>query len=274
MDEITADYSADELAPPVAFRVVPQLSVGAKTDLGRVRENNEDKYEFFVPTDEATLAAKGAVFVVCDGMGGHEAGQIASELATKTFIDVYLNHPASETESALRGAASAANRYVYDVSTSVPSRRGMGTTLTALILVQDDAYFCHIGDSRLYRVRDGELQQVTEDHTWIEQAIRQGTITPDEADTHPYRHVLSRAVGTESHVACDVERIGLESGDVFLLCSDGLNNHVTDEEIRGALANMGPSSACWHLVGRALFGGGSDNCTVLCVRVESMRTIG
>ncbi|HMS56700.1 MAG TPA: protein phosphatase 2C domain-containing protein [Fimbriimonadaceae bacterium] len=208
MDEVTADYSLDQLVEPVSLRVVPKVSVGAKTDLGRVRENNEDKFEFYIPEDERTLATKGLIFVVCDGMGGHAAGQIASELACKTFIDVYLNHPSTEVETALRGAVVAANRYVFDVSTAVPGRKGMGTTLTALLLVQDRGYLCQVGDSRLYRLKDDELVQISEDHTWVDDAIRQGLISPDEATTHPYRHVLTRAVGTEASVPCDIESFG------------------------------------------------------------------
>lgn len=270
MDEITADYSVEQLLEPVSLKVVPKVSVAAKTDLGRVRENNEDKYEFYIPENERTLATKGLIFVVCDGMGGHAAGQIASELACKTFIDVYLNHPSTEVEAALRGAVNAANRYVYDVSVSVPGRKGMGTTLTALLLVQDRAYLCQVGDSRLYRLQNGELKQLSEDHTWIEDAIRQGMVSPSEADTHPYRHVLLRAIGTEATVPCDVESFELVQGDVFLLCSDGLINHVSNEIIAEELCGNDPSRACWNLVGRALLGGGSDNCTVLCVRVDSM----
>lgn len=270
MDEITADYSVEQLVEPVSLKVVPRVSVGAKTDLGRVRENNEDKFEFYIPADDRSLAAKGLVFVVCDGMGGHAAGQIASELACKTFIDVYLNHPSTEVETALRGAVNAANRYVYDVSVSIPGRKGMGTTLTALLLIQDRAYLCQVGDSRLYRLRNAELEQLSEDHTWIEDAIRQGMVSPSEADTHPYRHVLLRAIGTEPSVPCDIETFDLLEGDTFLLCSDGLINHVADALIAEELRANEPSKACWNLVGRALLGGGSDNCTVVCVHIDSM----
>src|SRR5579862_7388755 len=116
MDEITAEYSTDQIAPAAELHFKPRLTVACKTDLGRVRENNEDKFEYYLPEDEATLAARGYVFLVCDGMGGHAAGQIASELACKTFIDVYLHHPAAEPDVALRAAVTAANRFVTDVS--------------------------------------------------------------------------------------------------------------------------------------------------------------
>src|SRR2546421_10462894 len=120
-EETTAEYEMGQLVAVAELKVKAKVSVACKTDLGRVRENNEDKFEFYIPEDDATLAARGMIFVVCDGMGGHAAGQIASELACKTFIDVYLHHPASEIEVALRSAVVAANRFVTDVSRAVPA---------------------------------------------------------------------------------------------------------------------------------------------------------
>lgn len=273
MDEITAEYAAEALVQSKPLEVRLQLQVGAKTDLGRVRENNEDKFEFYIPEDEPTLARRGGVFVMCDGMGGHAAGQCASELAAKTFIDVYLNHPSEDPMPALDSAVKAANRFVLDVARAVPSRRGMGTTLTALVLLQDTAYFAHVGDSRLYRLRDRDLTMMTSDHTWVDEAIKRGEIPPEAADTHPYRHVLTRAIGTEDSVAVDVERHDVREGDVYLLCSDGLTNHVSDDQLKAAMAENGASEACWKLVGRALMDGGSDNCTVMVVKVEKMGRI-
>lgn len=116
MDEITAEYSKEQLAAPIAMRARPRFTLAAKTDLGRVRENNEDKYEFFASQEEATLASRGQIFLVCDGMGGHAAGQIASELTCKTFIDVYLHHPSSDPKLAMLDAVKAANRFVLDNS--------------------------------------------------------------------------------------------------------------------------------------------------------------
>jgi PPM family protein phosphatase len=273
VDEITAEYAAEQLASPPELRVVPKVALGCKTDLGRVRENNEDKFEYFIPEDEATIAAKGSIFLVCDGMGGHAAGQIASELAAKTFIDVYLHHPSSEPEPALVAGVSAANRFVTDVGRAVPSRKGMGTTLSGLVLLQDRAWTVQVGDSRIYRLRDGELARLTLDHTWIEEAVRSGALRLEEAESHPYRHVLTRAIGTDGDIRPDVASYPLSEGDTFLLCSDGLTNHVLDEEIAQTLASHGPSQACWRLVGAALLGGGSDNCTVMVVRVDEVRSV-
>lgn len=273
MDEITAEFETAQLSQPVELRVATKFTVACKTDLGRVRENNEDKFEYYIPEDEALLASRGCVFVVCDGMGGHAAGQIASELTCKTFIDVYLHHPATEVEVALRSAVVAANRFVTDVSKAVPARRGMGTTLSALILLQDKAYTAQVGDSRIYRLRNGELLQMTVDHTWVEEMTRSGVLTREAAETHPHKHMLTRAIGAEGEVTPDIEIHDSKQGDVYLLCSDGLINHVSDEEIEKALVTYSPAEATWRLVGQALGNGGSDNCTVMVVRADRVEPL-
>ncbi|MBI1756238.1 MAG: Stp1/IreP family PP2C-type Ser/Thr phosphatase [Fimbriimonas ginsengisoli] len=273
MEEITAEYATEALVASSELRAIPWVTVACKTDLGRVRENNEDKFEYFVTEDRAVLASRGLIFVVCDGMGGHAAGQIASELAAKTFIDVYLHHPSTEPETAMRAAVAAANRFVNDVGRAVPSRKGMGTTLSVLVLLQDQAYLVQVGDSRIYRLRGGELRQMTFDHTWVEEATRKGMITAEEAENHPYRHVLTRAIGTEEGVEPDVFVEPAQAGDVYLLCSDGLINHVADAQIGETLGHESPSDAAWKLVGQALQGGGSDNCTVIVVRLDQIEAV-
>lgn len=273
MEEITAEYASEDLIASVELRVRPRVTVAAKTDLGRVRDNNEDKFEFYIPEDSGQIASRGLVFVCCDGMGGHAAGQIASELTAKTFIDVYFNHPASEPRQAMRAAVTAANRFVLDVARAVPSRRGMGTTMSNLILLQDTAYTVHVGDSRVYRLRDGALEQLTDDHTWVEEAVRSGSMSREDAEQSQYKHVLTRAVGTEENVPPDVRDHDLREGDLFLLCSDGLINHVPDESIAEALLLFSPAEACWKLVNQALLLGGSDNCTVMVVRVDGLEAV-
>lgn len=272
-EEITAEYAVQELSPSAELRIRPKITVACKTDLGRVRENNEDKYEYYLPEDDATLATRGLVFLVCDGMGGHAAGQIASEMAAKTFIDVYLHHPSEDPAIAMQSAVTAANRFVVDVGRAIPARRGMGTTLSGLVLIQGKAYTCQVGDSRVYRLRSGLLTMLTHDHTWVDEGIRNGTLTPEEAESHPYKHVLTRAIGTEGDLKSDVDQGQLFEGDVYLLCSDGLINHVDDETIADHLRNYAPSEACWRLVARALAGGGSDNCTVMIVRVDALESV-
>lgn len=269
-EDTTAEYASPDLLSPVELRCRPVVTIACKTDLGRVRENNEDKFEFFLPEEQRLLATRGLVFLVCDGMGGHAAGQIASELTCKTFIDVYLHHPSDDPETAARAAVTAANRFVIDVARAVPGRSGMGTTLSALLLVQERAMIVQVGDSRIYRLRNGELTLLTTDHTWVEEAIASGLIQASEADTHPYRHVLTRAIGTEATVMPDLFWCDVLAGDTFLLCSDGVMNHVSDTEIEEILARHAPPLAAWKLVAQALADGGSDNTTVLVVRVDDL----
>jgi protein phosphatase len=273
MDDITAEYAADSLSAAPALRVRTRATVAAKTDLGRVRENNEDKFEFYVPEDEATLARRGSIYIVCDGMGGHAAGQIASELAAKTFIDVYLHHPAEDPAVGMLSGVQAANRFVTDIGLAVPSRRGMGTTFSGLVLLQDRAFTVQVGDSRIYRLRNDELLQLTFDHTYVDEMVRAGLMTPADAETHPSRHVLTRAIGGDMEVVPEIESHDLHEGDIYLLCSDGLTNHVDDNTLQEVLRTYSPSEACWRLVGAALLGGGSDNCTVLVVRVDEIRSL-
>lgn len=273
MDEITAEYEASSFLETPTLRVRPRVSFAARTDLGRVRENNEDKFEFFLPDGERELASRGSIFLVCDGMGGHAAGQIASELAAKTFVDVYRNHPGDDPLAAARAAVLAAHRFVADTARAVPARRGMGTTLSALLLVQDQAVVAHVGDSRIYRLRDGSLERLTTDHTWVEAALRSGAISEEEAAVHPYRHALAQAIGTESTVQPDLARHDLREGDRFLLCSDGLTTHVPDGAIEEALRDLGPAEAAWALVGQALADGGTDNVTVMVIRVDALERL-
>lgn len=273
MEEITAEFQpvATLDAPALRYRV--RTTIAAKTDLGRVRENNEDKFEFYVPESAALLAQKGHVYIVCDGMGGHSAGQIASELAAKTFISVYLEHPSPEPEIAARSAVLAAHRFVTDVGRAIPSRAGMGTTLSALMILEDKCLIAHVGDSRVYRLRAGLLEQLTLDHTYADEMVRQGSMTQEEAQNSRYSHVLTRAIGGEGDCEPDLSRHDVQPGDVYLLCSDGLVNHVTDAGIFEALTNKVPSLASWDLVAETLTNGGSDNCTVLIVRVDSLDAV-
>jgi protein phosphatase len=272
-EEITAEYAVSEFAPAVELRTRVFATVACKTDLGRVRDNNEDKFEFYVPADDSVLASRGSVYLVCDGMGGHAAGQIASELSAKTFIDVYLHHPSEEPKVAMGAGVTAACRYLMDVGRAVPARKGMGTTLSGLILLQDRAYIVQVGDSRVYRLRENLLEQLTEDHTYIDEMLKMGMMTPAEAEASPYKHVITRAITTDGEVTPDLFEHELQAGDVFLLCSDGLINHVEDPTIADVLANDGPAEAAWKLVGLALQNGGSDNCTVMIVRVDALETV-
>jgi protein phosphatase len=273
MDEITAEYASEQLSPAQALTHRHRITIACKTDLGRVRENNEDKFEFFVSEDERTLASRGDVFVVCDGMGGAAAGQIASEIAAKTFIDVYLHHPSEDPKVAMNAAVTAGNRYVTDNARAIPARRGMGTTLSAIILLNGQLFTVQVGDSRIYRLRQGELLMMTQDHTWVDEQIRAGILTKEQGENHPYKHVITRAIGTEGEVVPDIEQHDLKPGDLYLICSDGLTNHVDDESLARTMSQGSPSDVAWKLVGQAWQGGGSDNCTVLVLRIDELEEV-
>jgi PPM family protein phosphatase len=269
-DDITAEFAVTDLIATTELLALAHVRVGAKTDLGRIRENNEDKHEFYIPEDRDVLATKGQIFVVCDGMGGHAAGQIASELALKTFIDVYLTHPSADAKEALSAAIHGANRFVHLVSKTVPARKGMGTTFSAFVLLQDRVYIVQVGDSRVYRLREGELTQLTQDHTYMNEMVRVGALTPEQAANHPQKHVLTRAVGVEENVVPDFFEFELLESDIYFACSDGILNHVEDPQIHQVLASNGPAEAAWRLVNLALGGGGSDNATAIVVHVDRL----
>lgn len=245
-------------------------ALGAKTDLGRIRENNEDKYEFFIPEDEDTLALKGAFYAVADGMGGHAAGQIASELALKTAIKAYYSDSSPILEESLRAAFQTANALIYDAARAISERAGMGTTMTALVLRGEEAFVAHVGDSRCYRLRGSKLEQLTEDHTWVNEQVKRGLMSREEAELSPFRNVITRSLGNTPSVEVDILSDELKVGDVFLLCSDGLTGEVSDDEIRDALLKSPPSKAAWDLVELALDHGGRDNCTVLIVAIRDI----
>lgn len=246
------------------------VSIGAKTDLGRVRENNEDKFEFFRPEDEDTLARKGSFYAVADGMGGHSAGQIASELALKTAIRSYYADSSPVVEESLRSALQQANALIFDAARAIVERNGMGTTMTALVIRGDEAFIAQVGDSRCYRLRGGSIRQITEDHSWVAEQVKRGALTEEEAEISPFRNVITRSLGNAPNVDVDVFVEELKAGDQFLLCSDGLSGLVGADEMLAAMQDASPSQAAWDLVDLALERGGYDNATVLIVAVRDI----
>ena len=272
MQEITAEFSAEELGgaiPDEPLRVVPRVKFVARSEIGHARENNEDKFDFYEPDEEPLLAARGSVYLVCDGMGGHNAGQIASELAAKQFLHAYY-HLGGTAQEAARHAILQAHHYIAEMASKVPSRYGMGTTLTALIFKQDEGILAHVGDSRCYRLREGVFEQLSRDHTLVARLVEQGIIPPEQARYHPQRNVIRQAVGVadpSEPLEPDIETFALQAGDLYLLCSDGLTDMVDDAEIEAILRDEPPTRAAWRLVDRALANGGRDNVTVVLVQI-------
>lgn len=229
------------------------------TDTGKVRSSNQDR-----------CLATSALVAVADGMGGHVGGEIAA----RTAIDaLQRSFAASRSASGLASATIQANRAVFDQSERDGSLRGMGTTLTAAAIVgtgrRERVAVANVGDSRAYLLRDGELVQLTDDHSLVEEMVRNGELTPAEAATHPHRHVLTRALGIDESVKVDTWEIDPAAGGRLLLCSDGLTNECSDAEIAGVLGTAAdPATAAERLVALALEHGGSDNVTVVVADID------
>lgn len=274
--EITAPLDTEDLANAWAARagarpsLVAKLRFAAKTDLGLVRENNEDKFEFFIPDDPVVLATKGRVYALADGMGGHSAGQIAAELALNVFIRSYYADGDDRIELSLKRAISEANNYVVEMAKSVPGRNGMGATLIAAIIRENLSYVAWVGDSRGYLLRNGALELVTEDHSWVAEQVRAGTMTEEAAEASPFRNVITRSIGGAPTAEPDIVALELTPGDRLLLCSDGLSGMLSSSQIQELLGFGAPSVAAWRLVDEANQHGGRDNITVFVLEVEAL----
>jgi protein phosphatase len=251
-------------------RLHARLSIGARTDMGRVRENNEDKYDILEPDEPAVLATRGRFYAVADGMGGAQAGQIASELALKTVFSAFYASRVPDVGEALKEAVADANRYLQDVARTIPERSGMGTTLTGGVVREDELFIAQVGDSRCYLLRDGRMEQMTEDHSWVQEQVSRGTMTQEEAEMSPFRNVITRSLGAAPEVEPDLFVVKLEPGDRYLLCSDGLNGMVADAELFEIAREGSPSVAAWNLVDRAVENGGKDNVTVVVLDVQAI----
>lgn len=222
---------------------------------GRLRDNNEDT----VFPDSSGESDGGAVLIVADGMGGHVAGEVASRLAVNT---------AASTEKDAVARVKAANKAIREEVAREPGLEGMGTTMTLASLEEGgSARLAHVGDSRAYLLRSGELRQLTEDHTVAAEYVAQGQISPDDAAAHPQRHMLTRTLGLTPGIQVDEVSIDLESGDRLLLCSDGLTEMIPDDRIAEILGEGSPDEAVWELVESANEEGGVDNITVIVVEV-------
>jgi serine/threonine protein phosphatase PrpC len=228
-----------------------------RTDTGRQRSANEDS--FFV---------RPPIFVVADGMGGAQAGEVASKAAAEAFD---RDLPSGSPESFLRETIEAANREIHELARDDPSRKGMGTTITAAIVNPEgeEVAIGHVGDSRAYRLRGGRLERLTRDHSLVEEMRRKGQLTDAQAEDHPQRSIITRALGPEPEVDVDVQTVPAKPGDVFLICSDGLTTMLGEEQIAKLLSGATSMEAATRaLVDEANRAGGRDNITALAFRLE------
>ncbi|HEY8638126.1 MAG TPA: Stp1/IreP family PP2C-type Ser/Thr phosphatase [Solirubrobacteraceae bacterium] len=229
------------------------------TDTGRQRRHNED-----------SVFARPPLFVVADGMGGAQAGEVASRLAVAQFAEGLPDGPGPE-EARLAERVTEANAAIHKVSREDAKRAGMGTTLTAAYVGADGVAIAHVGDSRAYLLRDSRLERLTDDHSLVEELVRKGQLSPEEADDHPQRSIITRALGPEPDVEVDRRTTPARDGDVFVLCSDGLTSMVSESEVAAILARASDlRGAVRALIAAANDAGGRDNITVIAFRVEEV----
>ena len=248
------------------------MIVTGRTDKGIVRKENQDYFETTCVADDNVVIA-----VVCDGMGGAKAGNVASRLAAETFTQALKNQPGALldgglVEDALTDAMTAANCVVHEMGRTEPGRYGMGTTLVGALVRKEGkgkrAYILNVGDSRAYHISGQKIVRITKDHSLVEEMLTRGDITQDEAMRHPNRNLITRVVGTEKQVDCDLFQVSLKKDDRLLLCTDGLTNTVTDQEILEEIQHISDLNKCCDmLVTLALAAGGPDNITAVMIHI-------
>ena len=237
----------------MALRVAEKAAL---TDVGRARQGNEDSF-----------LERSPLFVVADGMGGARAGEVASGIAVQTFDDE--PSPEASPEERLASVAHAANSRIHQMAEDDASYAGMGTTFTAVLVTGNEIAIGHVGDSRLYRWRDGELERLTHDHSLVEEFVRQGKLTPEEAEVHPQRSIITRALGPEASVEVDTFTYPARDGDIYLACSDGLTGMISEAEVAKILRESPTlDDAARQLIDAANANGGRDNITVVLFRLE------
>lgn len=250
------------------------VQVAGETDVGQKRNHNEDTF---------SINEGESLFVVCDGMGGHASGEVASQMAVETIKTFFkdtrddpevtwpykMDRSKQYEENRLTTAIKYANVRIFDAAKKEPKYHGMGTTITALYFIEEGVYRAHVGDSRIYRLRDGEYEQISEDHSLLNDYIKMKKLTPEEIASFPHKNVIVRALGMKESVKVDVLLEKPKSGDVYLMCSDGLSDEVSDERMQEILISHGSDvqTACHELVQEANRNGGHDNITVVLVRV-------
>ncbi|HET7109739.1 MAG TPA: Stp1/IreP family PP2C-type Ser/Thr phosphatase, partial [Gemmatimonadales bacterium] len=243
------------------------FSCAARTDVGVVRSGNEDNF--------LMLADRG-IFIVADGMGGHAAGEVASEMAVRIVAEElgqYRGLSDDELATRMHNAIRKANEAIFSRTLSEHDKRGMGTTLTALVLLPDRYLIGQVGDSRAYLLRSDRLRQITKDHSYVQEQVDAGLLTPEQARVHPYSNVITRCVGAGMEVTPDIYFGALESEDLLLLASDGLTGMLEDEQLRRLLkADGGPQRSVDQMITEANRRGGLDNITAIVIRIETSDT--
>jgi len=252
------------------MRIRPGIEMASLTDVGCQRDNNEDRCLYWEPESDEQFERKGRLAMVADGMGGHEGGQEASRIAVQTVEAIYAQPSDSTPQALLVAGFATAHERIQQYARKNPALQGMGTTATAIALLRDQLYYAHIGDSRLYLLRDGKISRLTHDHSYVGRLVESGVLSLREAEAHPQRHILTAALGAGEEVSPDVPEhpVAIEKGDVVILCTDGLWGLVSEPELQAAVATATPAEACRGLIDLARSRGGPDNITVQILRLK------
>jgi serine/threonine protein phosphatase PrpC len=251
------------------MRIRPGVELASLSDIGCQRENNEDQYAYWEPANDEEFARKGRLAIVADGMGGHEGGQEASRIAVETIRESFAEGPDGNAQSLLTIGFQNAHERILEFAAAHPELHGMGTTATAIALQGNQLYYAHVGDSRLYLVRGGNISRVTHDHSYVGRLVDNGVISPAEAEIHPQRHILTAALGAGAELWPETPEhaIALEKGDILVLCTDGLWSLLSESEIRSVVSGSEPPEACRALIQMTKDRGGPDNITVQVLRL-------
>ena len=249
----------------------PGLEAASLTDVGLQRANNEDSCLYWEPERNDEFHRKGRLAVIADGMGGHDGGQEASRMAVETVRHVYEHDFTGDSQSTLVAGLQTAHNSIQRFAAEHPQFTGMGTTCTALAIVDRKLSFAHVGDSRLYLLRGDKLSRLTRDHSYVSRLVETGIVRIEDAESHPQRHILTAALGSGHVVIPDApeQSVPLQEGDTLILCTDGLWSVVGEQDIARIARTSAPADTCLQLVRAALERGGPDNVTVLVLRVSA-----
>ncbi|MBN2089362.1 Stp1/IreP family PP2C-type Ser/Thr phosphatase [candidate division KSB1 bacterium] len=240
---------------------------GFRTDTGQKRKENQDHCNAFIPDSPELQKQKGFLFIVADGMGGHQGGKTASQMVTEITIEEYNKSNLNYPQKALKSGIKAANQRIFERGLREPKLRGMGSTCVALLLKDHIAFVAHVGDSRAYLISGNQIRQLTRDHSLTAEMVRQGMLSSKEAENHPEKNVLTRALGVQADVLVDIAPIEYQAGDIFLLCSDGLYNEIMNSKIAEIARQNSAQEACEKLVNLANEHGGRDNITIQVIKI-------
>ena len=249
----------------------PGVEAASLSDIGLQRANNEDSYLYWEPDGDDEFRRKGRLAIVADGMGGYDGGQEASRIAVETVRHIYDRDFRDDPQQALISGLESAHASIHRYAVEHPQFHGMGTTCTALSIVEDRLHFAHIGDSRLYLVRGDSITRLTRDHSYVGRLVESGIVRSEDAESHPQRHILTAALGSGREVAPHVpnEPVRLEGGDTLVLCTDGLWGLVGDQDLARISSSNPPAEGCTQLIKTALERGAPDNVTVVILRFRA-----